>query len=46
MGEVAFYRAMDSGRISKKLISTRMFPFGNTAERLIASLEKIGPIPD
>ena len=46
MGELAFYRALDEGRISKKRISTRMFPTGNTAERLIASLEKIGPIPD
>ena len=43
MGELAFYRALDEGRISKKRISTRMF---NIAERLIASLEKIGPIPD
>ena len=46
MGELVFNRALDEGRISKKRISTRMFPFGNTAERLIASLEKIGPIPD
>ena len=46
MAELAFYRALDEGRISKKRISTRMFPTGNTAERLIASLEKIGPIPD
>ena len=46
MGELAFYRALDEGRVSKKRISTRMFPTGNTAERLIASLEKIGPIPD
>ncbi len=46
IGELAFYRALDEGRVSKKRISTRMFPAGNTAERLIASLEKIGPIPD
>jgi len=41
-----FSRIQKNGRLKKSIIKTRMFPKGDTADRLIDSLEKIGPIPD
>ena len=41
-----FSRIQKNGRLKKSIIKTRMFPKGDTADRLINSLEKIGPIPD
>ena len=41
-----FSRIQKNGRLKKSIIKTRMFPKGDTADRLINSLEKIGPIAD
>ena len=39
-------RYLKKWEIEKSIIKTRMFPKGDTADILIDSLEKIGPIPD